>query len=247
MYAFLITCIALEIACIAAYVQYRVPRYRIHRVAVETEASTTHTRTVMYFEIYRNEKRQTCQMMLKRFGEPEFVQALSDFFQRHERTQKGQFFLFQCTPFQANYLNRPFTFFLISDTNWWLSRLPVGSHADIKRFAEYTTQCNKGSVMAFSSEKDPSTQLICPCDEGTRSEFGFLGDFMHNASFSQKLELFRAIQLQLMLHLNSAPGKRGVPMFVSTHGLDVPWLHVRMETPLPKHYTELKQWYDLLP
>jgi hypothetical protein len=248
MYAFLLTCIILELVCIAAYYQNRKVRYRFHRIQDENERSSTNTRVVSYFEVYRNGKRQTCQAMLKRLGEREFVQALSDFFQRYESTQKGKFFLFQCTPFQTNYLNRPFTFFLISDSNWWMTRLPIGRNADITRFKEYTEQCTKGSVMVFSSEKEPSTKLICPCaTHKGGDEFGFLGDFMHNASFAQKVDLFQAIQKELALHLLSEPGKRGVPMFISTHGLDVPWLHVRLETPLPKHYTELKKWYDLLP
>lgn len=256
MNTFLLVCVIVEVLCLGVYYQSRMPTYQFRSLQNEEEG----TKKVVYYEVYRNGRRQSCTQMVKRLDEPAFLRELTIFFETHPHTAGGQFFFFMCTPIQANFLNRPFTFFVITDTgifSQWLKALdglPTGSHASFERYKEYVEDaCNPESsskVMAFRSKQEPSTVLVSPCPNPLKpesSQYGFLGDFLRNATMTEKIRYFRKIKLEIQLHLMSIKGKRGVPLFMSTHGLDVPWLHMRLETPLPKHYNDFKKWYDLLP
>jgi len=245
MNTFLLVCVILEVLCLGAYYQYRTPVYQFRSLRREDDGDLG--KKVAYFEVYRNGQRQSCGQMAKRLVEPAFVRELTFLFATHPDTTDGKFFYFMCTPFQTNYLNRPFTFFIVSEPLRGIGR------ASFDRYKEYVDiSCapeSTSKVMVFHSKQEPSTVLVSPCPSATNPtpEYGFIGDFMQNASMNEKVRLFNAIGVQLAIHMISPEGKRGVPMFISTHGLDVPWLHVRLETPLPKHYNTFKKDYDLLP
>jgi hypothetical protein len=83
----------------------------------------------------------------------------------------------------------------------------------VRRYDEYLTQC--GSVMEFTSLSGNHLVVPCPHD----AEYGHMQQFLARAPRAQIRALFARVQAFI--------GKR--PVYVSTHGLDVPWLHVRLE------------------
>ena len=241
-------CIGLEILImITYYVKYVVPKYSFQRIRVETKENSD---TAEYYEVYKGNRRLTCGDVLDEMGRTSFVEALRWFLDVLNPFTQNAFYFLMCTPFQSNFISRPFTLILLKSTRWW-SRPPTT--ADYSKYKEYVAQqCNtpNNHVMSFQS-KSNDTLLVCPCPErgnGIEAEnYAHIGKYLKLSSAKERLSLFRAIQKEVRLHLLSQKGSSGVPMFVSTHGLDIPWLHFRLETPLPKHYTDQKPWYDLLP
>jgi hypothetical protein len=201
---------------------------------------------IIQVEIYLDGKRQSCGDILNAFGDVDFVRKWVKYLEGFDN-----FYFLNFTPFQQEFLQRPFTaLILVLTRNQGLSNLK--SAADFSRYREYQSQCNsKEKVITFRSKKESQTLLVVPCPllKDAKDRYRSIQSFSKHAPLSQQQQLYSEIQRQIRLHFEvvASAGTPNVPMFVTTHGLDVPWLHVRLETPLPKHYKELKSYFDLLP
>jgi hypothetical protein len=244
MATLLALCIGLEILImITYYVKYVSPKYSFRRIRAESLDSTQ----AEYYEVYRGDRRLTCQNVLDDMGRSAFVEALRSFLNDLNPFTQNAFYYLLFTPFQANFMNRPFTIVLLKNENEY----GVPTDADYSKYSEYVAQQCKSydnRVMSFQS-KENDALLVCPCpSKGNTSEnYAHIGKFFKHSTATERLSLFRKIQFEVRLHLLTTQGTSGIPVFVSTHGLDVPWLHFRLESPLPKHYTAQKVWYDQMP
>lgn len=203
---------------------------------------------IRQIEMYYNDRRVTCGELLNHHLQSRrFVSALAQFLQTDEFT-KDKFYYLNFTPFQKNFLHRPCTILLLRPQ--WGSEADAKTPADFSRYAEYKTQCSSWkSVITFRSKKESQTLLVVPCPltADASDRYRSIQSFTENAPIYQQRQLYAEIRKQIFSHFDEAPGLQNVPMFVTTHGRDVPWLHVRLETPLPKHYTALKPYFDELP
>lgn len=268
----LLVCIILEVLVLATYyVKYGSPKFTFGRIRVEESPGFFgYGKSVAeYYEIYKDGDRLQCGDVLDEMGRTAFINALTTFLDEMNPFSKDSFYYLLMTPFQNNYLSRPFTLVILKDGSW-SAKDAKKRMANWGKYSDYVDeQClfpetsepkgkklsgdgldgrSKGLTMTFRSKAE-NTLLISPCPN-TRSgytNFADISTFLHNASPAKRKSLFRKIQLELFLYLETPEGQAGVPMFVNTHGLDIPWLHVRLETPLPKHYAELKNWYDKMP
>ena len=76
------------------------------------------------------------------------------------------------------------------------------------------------------------SQLVAPCERGSRSCYGHLASFVNLAPEEQQWSLWSLVG-QTVRQLLKERGKR--PTWISTEGSGVPWLHVRLDT-RPKYY-----------
>jgi hypothetical protein len=93
-------------------------------------------------------------------------------------------------------------------------------------FAEYFDgQSDTVRFMNLSGD----TELVVPCPANSRCDYSHLASFVRTASEQQIQDLWRLVGKTMSEKL----GER--PVWLSTAGMGVPWLHVRIATK-PKYY-----------
>lgn len=97
------------------------------------------------------------------------------------------------------------------------------------RYKQYISKdCGNTHTIIIISPS--GTNLIVPCPY-KNLPFGHIDEFIQNAPLNRIYHLF--VTLQEYIYTNYLNQNKNV--FVYTHGLDVPWLHIRLESPYPKY------------
>jgi hypothetical protein len=116
---------------------------------------------------------------------------------------------------------RPFEFVLLDSPE--LARKP-----DPSAFGEHFGNGAKQGVVAFANLGKDAVMVV-PCPQGIPSAYGHLAAFVRHAPESQKHELWTLVGEAMFRRLGTAP------VWLSTAGAGVPWLHVRLDDK-PKYY-----------
>ena len=129
-------------------------------------------------------------------------------------------YCWECPPSTTRSLSQAFECVFVSSP--LLAELP----ADAEPFAEhFRPQCD---VVTFESlGKD--ALLIAPCPEGRHGNYAHLASFVATAPQAQQGALWKAVGNALETRLSQRP------TWLSTAGLGVAWLHVRLDS-RPKYY-----------
>lgn len=129
-------------------------------------------------------------------------------------------FFWETPPVTSQTLHRPFEFVLID------SPALAGVEAEAHYFAEYFKE--DIDVVIFSNlGKD--ALLVVPCPVAPPSSYPHLAAFVRHAPSSQIHALWQAVGKAMEQRLGSSP------LWLSTSGLGVYWLHVRLDA-RPKYY-----------
>eukprot|EP01038_Epipyxis_sp_PR26KG_P013012 gene13012-17444_t len=140
---------------------------------------------------------------------------------------------------------RPVTFNTIKYENFEFVILPSTSLAlrrvDISYFQQYFTTSEPDSIITFTN-LGGDAQLIVPCPHPSSKSnppqyMTHLQSFIRESSPRQKRNLWMmigstVIQKLIQLHENEKSDQK---LFISTSGLGVSWLHVRLDS-IPKYY-----------
>tara|TARA_B100001094_G_scaffold294190_1_gene314627 strand:- start:1920 stop:2327 length:408 start_codon:yes stop_codon:yes gene_type:complete len=107
----------------------------------------------------------------------------------------------------------------IKSSNRLHRRWPNG--ANYTRFTKPNrmSACKKG-VMAINFKSPSGTNLVIPCPTNPKTNYVHMQRFMKTADKKQINSLFKLV---------AKVKKRTKKEIVRTHGLNVPWLHVRVE------------------
>src|SRR5262249_52125723 len=117
--------------------------------------------------------------------------------------------------------DRPFEFVLLNSPG--LARNP-----DIEAFAEHFSEATQGGVVEFPNlGKD--ALMVVPCPSGPHSAYGHLGAFVRQAPEAQRHALWELVGAAMQHRLSTKP------VWLSTAGAGVSWLHVRLDD-RPKYY-----------
>jgi hypothetical protein len=100
--------------------------------------------------------------------------------------------------------------------------------ADAGAFADKFRKAAGASVVSFENLGKDAT-LIVPCPLDPNAGYSHLADFVRTAPERQKHELWQAVGKSMALRLNEKP------VWLSTAGMGVVWLHVRLDS-RPKYY-----------
>jgi len=114
--------------------------------------------------------------------------------------------------------NRDFEFVILNDPS--LSR-----KASTSAFANYF---NDRAVVEFSNLGNNAV-LVVPCPPYQSIDYSHLATFLQNAPTRQKHALWEQIGTSMLHRVNKKP------VWLSTAGAGVPWLHVRLDD-TPKYY-----------
>ena len=121
-------------------------------------------------------------------------------------------------------LNRAFEFVLVD------SEQLAGVVADQRAFANHFTAAQSGaSVIEFSNLSGDAT-LVVPCPRGPLPAYSQLSTFAREAPDDQQHQLWALVGAVLERRLGAQP------VWLSTSGLGVFWLHIRLDS-APKYYT----------
>lgn len=104
--------------------------------------------------------------------------------------------------------------------------LPMTLPADTSAFKKHLK--NKKSPVSFLSKSNPPTLLVVLPNTG--KNFSHIGTFYASSTLTEKRALWKKVAIELEKKLN----KSGM-VYVSTHGLGVAWLHIRLSG-TPKYY-----------
>lgn len=125
-------------------------------------------------------------------------------------------------PITTDTANRHFEFVLLSSPR--LARTP-----DVQTYADHFTNddANEGIVTFKNTGKDAI--LVAPSPRGPVSAYGHLAAFIRGAPDFQKQALWRIVGRTAQQTLSDRP------LWISTAGGGVAWLHVRLDS-RPKYY-----------
>jgi hypothetical protein len=105
--------------------------------------------------------------------------------------------------------------------------LLAARQADPEAFKEYFATANNDAVVFPSLGGDAT--LIVPCQISTPGSYTHLANFVREAPAQQTVDFWRLVATTVLSHIGD------IPLWVSTSGLGVNWLHVRLDTQ-PKYY-----------
>jgi len=118
-------------------------------------------------------------------------------------------------------VDRPFEMVLVDSPG--LDRTP-----DPDAFADHLERATSEHVVTFSNLGGDAT-LVVPRHSASPSAYGHIAAFVRGALEAQRLALWRAVGDAMSRRLGSKP------VWLSTAGAGVPWLHVRLDD-RPKYY-----------
>jgi hypothetical protein len=130
-------------------------------------------------------------------------------------------FRWETPPITTATANRSFEFVLLDSPG--LARNP-----DSDAFAEHFLGTADGGVVEFPNLGQDAI-LVVPCPNGPLTAYGHLAAFVRQAPESQKHALWTVVGAAMQRRLSSKP------IWLSTAGAGVSWLHVRLDD-RPKYY-----------
>jgi hypothetical protein len=130
-------------------------------------------------------------------------------------------FRWETPPITTATANRPFEFVLLDNPG--LARRP-----DAQAFAEHFRRENDEGVVEFPNLGKDAIMVV-PCLSGPLSAYGHLGAFVRLAPERQRHALWQLVGSAMQRRLGTEP------VWLSTAGAGVSWLHVRLDD-RPKYY-----------
>lgn len=124
-------------------------------------------------------------------------------------------------PITAATANRTFEFVLFNDPG-------LDRTADSQTFSSYFDTDSKEGIVAFPNLGNDAF-LVVPSPRGKAYAYGHLAAFVRNASSTQNHALWQRVGIVMEQKLNTKP------IWLSTAGGGVSWLHVRLDS-YPKYY-----------
>lgn len=127
----------------------------------------------------------------------------------------------ECPALTRQVLGRPFEYMILDSP--YLEMPP-----DPRDFQEHFTSAGDAQAVAFPNLGMDAT-MIAPCPLGTADDYAHLGAFTRSAPPEQQQELWCLVGRTLQQRLDERP------VWLSTAGGGVAWLHVRLDD-RPKYY-----------
>ena len=133
-------------------------------------------------------------------------------------------FLWETPPVTGATVTRPFECVLVE------SRALASMRPDPHAFASHFANAEAGAQVVTFPNLGGDAFLVAPTPQAAPETYQHLAAFARNAPHEQQHAFWRAVATQVARHLSDRP------LWLSTCGLGVAWLHARLDT-WPKYYT----------
>lgn len=130
-------------------------------------------------------------------------------------------FRWETRPITMATANRPFEFVLLDSPG-------LATSPDADAFAEHFRGVAQAGVVEFPNLGKDAIMVV-PCPSGPLSAYGHIGAFVRQAPEPQKHALWELVGAAMQRRLGTKP------VWLSTAGAGVSWLHVRLDD-RPKYY-----------
>jgi hypothetical protein len=130
-------------------------------------------------------------------------------------------FRWETPPITRATANRPFEFVLLDSPG-------LAGNPDADAFAEHFRGAAPGGVIEFPNLGKDAIMVV-PCPGGPHSAYGHIAAFVRQAPEPQRHALWEAVGAAMQRRLGTRP------VWLSTAGAGVSWLHVRLDD-RPKYY-----------
>ena len=130
-------------------------------------------------------------------------------------------FRWETPPVSTSTATRPFEFVLLDSPG-------LAPHPDAEAFAEHFAGAPAGGVVAFPNLGGDAI-LVVPCPLAAPSAYGHLAAFVREAPEAQRDTLWQSVGAAMARRVGARP------VWLSTAGAGVSWLHVRLDD-WPKYY-----------
>ncbi len=130
-------------------------------------------------------------------------------------------FRWETPPVTVDTVTRPFEFVLLDSPD-------LKRHADTHAFAEHFSAGGTAGVTTFANLGNDAV-LVAPCPTAQHSVYSHLAVFMRDGPEVQRTALWKQVGLMMRRRLSTQP------VWLSTAGTGVAWLHVRLDD-RPKYY-----------
>jgi len=131
-------------------------------------------------------------------------------------------FRWETPAISAATVNRPFEFVLVDSPG-------LAARPDDRAFAEYFRVATDIGVVEFANLGKDAI-LIVPCPQAPAAAYGHLASFVRQAPEAQQHALWQLVGAATQRRLSHKP------VWLSTAGAGVSWLHVRLDD-RPKYYS----------
>ncbi len=133
-------------------------------------------------------------------------------------------YFWETPPITLSTVNKAFEFVLVDSPQ--LARV----HPDSSSFRQYFQSATLGEEVITFPNLGRDALLVVPCPTAEMSAYPHIASFVREAPQSQQQALWQSVGLVIQQKLNDQP------IWVSTSGNGVYWLHIRLDSK-PKYYT----------
>lgn len=131
-------------------------------------------------------------------------------------------FRWETPPITTDTLSRPFEFVLLDCP-------ALDGRADPAAFASHLAAAKPDQAAVAFANLGRDAFLVVPTQQESPSAYGHLAAFTRKAPAAQNHALWMTVAQEVLAHVSDRP------LWLSTAGLGVPWLHVRLDS-RPKYY-----------
>ena len=132
-------------------------------------------------------------------------------------------YFWETPPITVRTSDRPFEYVLVDAPGFASAAPEEGAFHE-----HFSKDADGDGVVTFPNLGGDAT-LVVPCPVGPRSSYAHLAAFVRQAGDRQRQALFAALGASVLSHLSERP------LWVSTAGTGVYWLHLRLDS-RPKYY-----------
>ncbi|MGH6929395.1 MAG: DUF6940 family protein [Dongiaceae bacterium] len=133
-------------------------------------------------------------------------------------------YFWECPPVTTATVTRPFEFVLVDSPQL------AGMPPDTRAFSSHFNDGEQGDAVATFWSLGRDALLVAPSPRAAPAAYAHLAAFGRGAPLEQQHALWRAVGDAVAARLSARP------LWLSTSGLGVAWLHVRLDS-RPKYYS----------
>ena len=187
----------------------------------KSSVETIESQHIQKISIFDGDRRLTCSEVMELWQNNK---AFNAYFSSLLAEAPFSAYFWETPPITISTIDREFEFVLVDSPQ--LARV----YPDSSSFRQYFQSVPVGEEVITFPNLSKDALLVVPCPIAENSAYPHLASFVREAPASQQQKLWQCLGKTIQQTINHQP------MWLSTSGLGVYWLHIRLDC-YPKYYT----------